>query len=109
MPDKRSCEKLKQLARYLTGQPRLVFKHPFQNAPIGIRVHVDTDVAGCKATGRNTSGGAALFGKPYHEAVVQNSNHGLSVLRRSGIARGNCDGLAPAIGLQSIDGDLGMA
>ena len=48
VPNKRSYEKLKRCAKYLAGQPRLVFKYPIQSKPIGISVYVDTDFAGCK-------------------------------------------------------------
>ena len=40
--NKKSYDKLKRCARYLAGQPRLVFKYPFQSKPIGISVYADT-------------------------------------------------------------------
>ena len=97
MPHKRSHEKLKRCARYLAGQPRLVFKYPFQSKPVGIGVYVDTDFAGCKATRRSTSGGVALYGS---HAVKHWSNTQTTVCLSSGEAelRGIGDGLAQAIG-----------
>ena len=62
VPNTGSYEKLKRCARYLAGQPRLVYKYPFQSEPLGISVYVDTDLAGCKDTRRSTSGGVALYG-----------------------------------------------
>ena len=107
MPNKRSYEKLKRCARYLAGQPRLVFKYPFQSKPVGINVYVNTDVAGCKATRRNTSGCVALYG---NHAVKHWSKTQTTVCLSSGEAelRGIGDGLAQALGLQSIERDLGM-
>ena len=107
VPNKRSYEKLKRCARYLAGQPRLVFKYPFQSKPVGISVYVDTDFAGCKATRRSTSGGVAMFGC---HAVKHWSKTQTTVCLSSGEAelRGIGDGLAQAIGLQSIARDLGM-
>ena len=107
VPNKRSYEKLKRCARYLAGQPRLIFKYPFQSKPVGISVYVDTDFAGCKATRRSTSGGVALYGS---HAVKHWSKTQTTVCLSSGEAelRGIGDGLAQAIGLQSIARDLGM-
>ena len=107
VPNKRSYEKLKRLVRYLAGQPRLVHHYPFQDKQVGINVYVDTDFAGCKATRRSTSGGIAMYGS---HAVKHWSKTQTTVCLSSGEAelRGIGDGLAQAIGLQSIAADLGM-
>ena len=107
MPNRRSCEKLKRCARYPAGQPRLVYRHPFQKKPVGISVYVDTSFAGCKATRLSTSGGVALCGS--HTAKHWSKTQ-TTVCLSSGEAelRGIGDGLAQAIGLQSIACDLGM-
>ena len=107
MRNKRPYEKLKRCARYLAGQPRLVYKYPFQDKPIGISVYVDTDFAGCKTTRRNTSSGIALYGS---HTVKHWSKTQTAVCLSSGEAelRGIGDGLAQALGLQSIARDLGM-
>ena len=107
MPNKRSYEKLKRLARYLAGQPRLVYRYPFQNKPVGISVYVDTDFAGCKATRRSTSGGVVLYGS---HTIKQWSKTQTTVCLSSGEAElmRIGDGLAQALGLQSIARDLGM-
>ena len=108
MANKRSYGKLKRCARDLAGQPRLVFKYPFQSRPVGISVYVGTDFAGCKATRRSTSGGVALYGS---HAIKHWSNTQTTVCLSFGEAelRGIGDGLAQAIGLQSSARDLGMS
>ena len=107
VPNKRSYEKLKRLVRYLAGQPRLVHHYPFQEEQVGINVYVDTDFAGCKATRRSTSGGVALHGT---HTIKHWSKTQTTVCLSSGEAelRGIGDGLAQAIGLQSIAADLGF-
>ena len=74
---------------------------------MGISAYVDTDVAGCKATRRSTSGGVALYGT---HTVKHRSKTQTTVCLSSGEAelRGIGDGLAQALGLQSIARDLGM-
>ena len=99
---------MKRLARYLAAHPRLVYLFPFQKVkPGGIDVFVDTDFAGCKATRRSTSGGLAMFGA---HCVKHWSKTQSTVCLSSGEAelRGIGEGLAQALGLQSIARDLGM-
>ena len=62
VPNKSSFTKLKRLARYLHGLPRLVYEYNWQSFPDTLDVFVDTDVAGCHTTRRSTSGGVALLG-----------------------------------------------
>ena len=62
VPNVRSYAKLKRLVRYLAMNPRLTYHFDFQDQPVGLKVYVDTNLAGCKATRRSTSGGAAMFG-----------------------------------------------
>ena len=74
---------------------------------MGIKVNVDTDFAGCKAARRSTSGGVAMHGShaPKHLSKTLST-----VCLSSGEAklRGIGDGLARAIGLQSIARDMGL-
>jgi hypothetical protein len=74
---------------------------------MGISVYVDTDFASCKATRRSTSGGVALYGS---HTIKHWSKTQTTVCLSSGEAelRGTGDGLAQAIGLQSIARDLGL-
>ena len=103
----RSYAKLKSLVRYLAGNRRLTYHFNFQDKPNGIRVYVDTDFAGCKATRRSTSGGAPKHG---NHLVKHWSKTQSTICLSSGKAelRGICDGLARALGLQSIARDSGL-
>ena len=107
IPTKKSYAKLKRLVRYLVGAPRLLYTYPFQDPTNQLDVYVDTDFAGCKSTRRSTSGGAAMHGKHH---VKHWSKTQTTVCLSSGEAelRGISDGLAQAIGLQSIARDLGI-
>ena len=58
-PSLQSLERLKRLIRYLKGVPLLVYRFDVQGPADVLGVDVDTDVAGCKATRRSTSGGVA--------------------------------------------------
>ena len=59
-PTNESVENLKKVARYLRHHPRLVYNYDYQ-APSTIRnCYVDTDVAGCMASWKSTSGGIAV-------------------------------------------------
>ena len=58
--DKRN---LKRLARYLVGQPRVVWQFPFQGRQEDISGYSDSDWAGCRRTARSTSGGALMIGR----------------------------------------------
>ena len=106
-PTKKSHEKLKRLARYVTGAPRLTYQFPYQSKQPGITVYVDTDFAGCKSTRRSTSGGFAMYGS--HQ-IKHCSKTQSTVCLSSGEAelRGIAEGLAQAIGLQTIAKDLGF-
>ena len=53
---------LRRLCRYLAGKPRLVYYFPWQEPGLPLRVHCDTDFAGCVQTRRSTSGGCASRG-----------------------------------------------
>ena len=52
----------KRLARYLLGSPRVVCKYEYQERPEGVDGYSDSDWAGCKKSGKSTSGGAMMIG-----------------------------------------------
>ena len=106
VPNKSSFQKLKRLARYLAGLPRLVYMHPWQQLPDVLDVYVDTDFAGCQATRRSTSGGAAMFGGCLlkHWSKTQTT---ISLSSGEAELHGIAHGAAQALGMQSLLKDLG--
>ncbi len=60
--------KLKRLARYLVGKPRVVTTYPWQERSQGVWGFSDSDWAGCKKTARSTSGGMIMKGRHFLKA-----------------------------------------
>ena len=106
IPNLSSFKKLKRLVRYLAGMPRLVYRYPWQTMPEHITVSVDTDFAGCQATRRSTSGGAAMIGQCLvkHWSKTQTT---ISLSSGEAELHGIAMGCAQALGLQSLLRDLG--
>ena len=106
VPNRMSFQKLKRLARYLNGLPRLVYRYPWQAFPDVIDVFVDTDFAGCQSTRRSTSGGVALLGSCLikHWSKTQTT---ISLSSGEAELHGIAYGAAQALGLQSLLRDLG--
>ena len=106
VPNKASFTKLKRLCRYLNGMPRLVYSYPWQKMSNILDVYVDTDFAGCQATRRSTSGGAALIGGCLlkHWSKTQTT---ISLSSGEAELHGIAYGAAQALGLQSLLADLG--
>ena len=53
---------LKRIGTYLKGRPRLVLKYHWQQTPSTAVTYTDSDWAGCKKTGKSTSGGIVTLG-----------------------------------------------
>ena len=106
MPNLSSFKKLKRLARYLCGLPRLVYHFPFQEAPTHLDVWVDTDFAGCAATRRSTSGRCAKLGGCLikHWSKTQST---ISLSSGEAELHGIAYGCSQALGIQSLLRDLG--
>ena len=62
-PTVSSMLKLKRIARYLIGKPRLVWQYKDQPETTFLDMYVDTDDAGCKKTRKSTSSGKLMIGK----------------------------------------------
>ena len=58
-------KQLKRVVRYLIGSGRAVLVFPWQDEQVGLETYSDSDWAGCKRTGRSTSGGAVTIGGHY--------------------------------------------
>ena len=61
-PKKSDMQKLKNIGRYLIGNPRLVQRFPWQDVQNTVSAFTDSDWAGCSRTARSTSGGAMCIG-----------------------------------------------
>ena len=62
-PKESDMHKLKKIARYLIGRPRLVLKFPWQHPPDRLVAFTDSDWAGCTRSAKSTSGGAICLGE----------------------------------------------
>ena len=108
VPNLSSFQKLKRLARYLAGLPRLVYVYPWQTVTDTLDVFVDTDFAGCQATRRSTSGGVAMIGQCLikHWSKTQTT---ISLSSGEAELHGITYGAAQALGMQSLLKDLGWS
>jgi hypothetical protein len=97
---------LSRVARYLVGAARVVYEYPWQSRP-GLRAYTDSDFAGCVATRRSTSGGAALLG-------AHLLKHWASTQKKITLSSGEAElgavvrGFSEVLGLQSVARDLGV-
>ena len=106
-PSGQSLFALRKLVRYLIGARRIVWQFNFQKNSDDLVVSVDTDFAGCLATRRSTSGGAAMRGGHLirHWSVTQSTvTLSSAEAELGGITRG----ASTAMGLRSVATDLGL-
>ena len=105
-PSKSAWNALKRLCRYLVGLPRMVFKHPWQEAS-AIEIYTDTDFAGCPRTRKSTSGGCVLIGR---HTIKSWSSTQTSIALSSGEAEFNgvVRGSGVGLGFQSLLKDFGL-
>ena len=61
-PREADWARLKRVARYLVGAPRLIQKFGWQDLPAELHTFTDSDWAGDKETRKSTSGGAITWG-----------------------------------------------
>ena len=61
-PTRGECKKIRRLARYLIGRPRVVMHCLFQRPGQEVSGYSDSDWAGCRRTAKSTSGGAIMRG-----------------------------------------------
>ena len=53
---------LKRIGQYLKGRPRLILRYYWQSKISTVATYTDSDWAGCKKTGKSTSGGIVTIG-----------------------------------------------
>jgi hypothetical protein len=107
-PRASSWGKLKRLARYVLAHPRAEWRFPFGVfSTMNLKVHSDSDWAGCRATRKSTSGGmisidgTALKAWSSTQATVATSS-GEAELQA--LVKAASEGL----GMQSVASDLGL-
>ena len=105
-PTQKSWSKVKHIARYLVGQPRLVYEYRFQDHA-DLDTYVDSDFAGDFTSRKSTSGGCIMRGA---HLIKHWSNNQSVIALSSGEAElyGIVTGATHCIGLQSIAADLNV-
>ena len=61
-PTRGDLQRLKRLARYLKGKPRLTMRYAWQPAQTTVTTYSDADWAGCRKTRKSTTGGCIMLG-----------------------------------------------
>ena len=105
-PKVRSMRKLKRLARYLLGVPKLTIRFEQIEEAKFIDVYTDSDWAGDRTTRKSTSGGILCVGG----GVLKSWSKSQSVIAKSSGEAEFCAlnrGLVEALGLRSIAKDMG--
>ena len=69
-PTKEHWHKLKRLGRYLVENRRTVMKYDWQGHEREVTGYSDSDWAGCRVTGKSTSGGALMIGGHFLKGMV---------------------------------------
>ena len=65
IPTVGAWKKLKRVVRYLVGARRSVMVYPWQGAEVDVETYSDSDWAGCRRSGKSTSGGAVTIGEHF--------------------------------------------
>ena len=107
-PTARDELKMKKMIRYLIGRPRYINKYKYQDKPISICVHVDSDFAGCHKSRKSTSGGIIFNG---HHSIKSWSVNQPVIALSSGEPEyySLVKGASNTIGVESIMSDLGVS
>ena len=74
-PSRLHWHKLKRLGRYLVEHRRTLMKYEWQGHESEITGYSDSDWAGCRATGKSTSGGALMIGGHFIKGWARTQNH----------------------------------
>ena len=65
-PTAGAWKKIKRIGRYLKGRPRTVLKYAWQGQEEEeVEGYTDSDWAGCRTTGKSTSGGLIMIGRHF--------------------------------------------
>ena len=106
-PNESDMQDLKRLGRYLAGRPRVVDVYHPQRPTNVIKVHADSDHAGCLLTRRSTTGYTISIG-------THCVKHGLNLQSTMAVGSGECEfyaltrGAALGHSLKSLMADWGQ-
>jgi len=104
-PTERGWARLKRLARYLVGAPRMIISYERQHLPDKLRPFTDSDHAGCKLTRKSTSGLCVMFGSHcIKTSATTQSTIGLSSPESEYYAL--VKGASAGLGIQALLADL---
>ena len=106
-PTKLHWHKLKRLGRYLLENRRTILKYDWQGHEHEITGYSDSDWAGCRVTGKSTSGGALMIGSHFIKGWARTQNHvTTSSAEAELVALDKCS--AELLGARSMMKDLGV-
>ena len=106
-PTAGALKKLKRLGRYLLGNARMTARYEWQGEESDITGYSDSDWAGCRVTGKSTSGGVVMVGAHFIKGWARTQNHvTLSSAEPELIALVKCT--QECMGIQSILRDWGQ-
>ena len=105
-PTMRGWKQMKRLARYLKTSPRTILEYPWQSLEKEVEGFSNSDWAGCKRSGKSTSGGVIKIGEHLIKAWSKTQ---ASVTLSSAEAElvAMCKLAAEMIGIGSLAADLG--
>jgi hypothetical protein len=67
-------KKLKRIGRYLAGHPRTILRYDWQGREAEADGFTDSDWAGCRKTGKSTSGGVVMIGSHFIKGWSRTQN-----------------------------------
>ena len=106
-PTMKGWKQLKRLARYLKTNPRTILEYPWQSRELEVEGFSDSDWAGCKRTGKSTSGGVIKIGEHFIKGWSKTqASITLSSAEAELVAM--CKLAAEIIGIGSLAADLGQ-
>ena len=105
-PTRAHWHKLKRLGRYLVDNRRTITRYDWQGHEAEVIGYSDSDWAGCRVTGKSTSGGVIMIGGHFLKGWSRTQNHvTLSSAEAELIALVKCS--AELLGIRSAMRDLG--
>merc|ERR1712078_958786 len=106
-PTQKYWNKLKRLGRYLIGHGRAVMRYDWQGHEHEVTGYSESGWAGCRVTGKSTSGGAIMIGGHFIKGWARTQNHvTLSSAEAELLALVKCS--AELMGIRSMLKDIGM-